>query len=65
MTIHAHFDGKVIVPDDPLDLPYNQALILDIQTVEEQTPSTASSLDWLAANAADKCCITLRSRGTA
>ena len=33
MTVSAHFDGKVIVPDEPLDLPPNQALILQIQAV--------------------------------
>ena len=35
MTVSAHFDGKVIVPDEPLDLPPNQALILQIQTVSD------------------------------
>jgi hypothetical protein len=33
VTVSAHFDGKVIVPDEPLDLPPNQALILQIQPV--------------------------------
>ena len=28
LTVNAHFDGKVIVPDEPLDLRPNQALIL-------------------------------------
>ncbi len=36
MTVNAHFDGKVIVPDEPLDLPPNQALILQIQTGERR-----------------------------
>ena len=31
MTIHAHFDGKVIVPDEPLDLQPNQALVIRIE----------------------------------
>lgn len=26
MTINAHFDGKTIVPDEPVDLPINQPL---------------------------------------
>jgi hypothetical protein len=54
MTVSAHFDGKVIVPDEPLDLPQNQALILQIQTVSgEGTPAEESVLSWLAANAVD------------
>jgi len=54
MTVNAHFDGKVIIPDEPLDLPPNQALIVQIEavggtgeTVEE------SALIWLAANAVE------------
>ena len=34
MTVHAHFDGKVIVPDEPLDLRPNQALIVQIELLE-------------------------------
>jgi hypothetical protein len=37
MTIKAHFDGKVIVPDEPLDLPVNQKLRLEV--VAEPTPT--------------------------
>lgn len=29
-TIRAHFDGKVLVPDEPLDLEINQAVELEI-----------------------------------
>ena len=54
MTVNAHFDGKVIVPDVPLDLPPNQALILQIQSVGGKEVSTEeSSLTWIAANAVD------------
>ena len=54
MTVSAHFDGKVIVPDEPLDLPPNQALILQIQSVGGKDISTEeSSLAWIAANAVD------------
>lgn len=28
MTVNAHFDGRAIIPDEPLDLRPNQALIL-------------------------------------
>lgn len=54
MTVSAHFDGRVIVPDEPLDLPPNQALIVQIERVGgEAVPSDESALAWLAANAAD------------
>ena len=54
MTISAHFDGKVIVPDEPLDLPPNQALVLQIQAVPgKDVPAEESALAWIAANAVD------------
>ena len=30
VTLNAHFDGKVIVPDEPLDLPPNQKLRISV-----------------------------------
>jgi hypothetical protein len=30
MTIRAHFDGKVIVPDEPLELPVDQPLQIEV-----------------------------------
>ena len=54
VTVSAHFDGKVIVPDEPLDLAPNQALIVQIQRVGgEAVPEDESALTWLAANAVD------------
>lgn len=54
MTVSAHFDGKVIVPDEPLDLLPNQALIVQIQTVSSHCERAEESvLNWLAANAVD------------
>ncbi len=36
MTIlKAHFDGKVLVPDEPLDLPINCALEVQVRPVEQ------------------------------
>lgn len=29
-TIKAHFDGKVIVPDEPVDLPVGKALDVEV-----------------------------------
>ena len=31
MTVRAHYDGKVIVPDEPVDLPVNTPLDLDVR----------------------------------
>ena len=54
VTVSAHFDGRVIVPDEPLDLPPNQALIVQIERVGgDAAPSDESALTWLAANAVD------------
>jgi hypothetical protein len=30
-AIRCHFDGKVIVPDEPVDLPVNQQFIIHIE----------------------------------
>jgi hypothetical protein len=34
LRIRAHFDGRVLVPDEPVDLPVNQPLDVEV------TPST-------------------------
>jgi hypothetical protein len=31
MTFRAHFDGKVIVPDEPVDLPANSSVEVEIR----------------------------------
>ena len=51
MTVNAHFDGKAIVPDEPLGLQPNQALIVQIELIEGETEESA--LAWIAANAVD------------
>jgi hypothetical protein len=53
VTVNAHFDGKVIVPDEPLDLPPDQALIVQIERVGALEPAEESALAWIAANAVD------------
>jgi hypothetical protein len=51
-TANAHFDGKVIVPDEPLDLPPNQPLIVSIEPVDVKHEAAGGSVQsWLAANA--------------
>jgi hypothetical protein len=54
VTVNAHFDGKVIIPDEPLNLPPNQALIVSIEPVAEKHAAAEESvLSWLAANAVE------------
>jgi len=51
VTVSAHFDGKVIVPDEPLDLRPNQALRIQIEPLESEAEESA--LAWIAANAVE------------
>ncbi|MGA3027117.1 MAG: hypothetical protein ABSF98_20350 [Bryobacteraceae bacterium] len=52
MTVNAHYDGRVIIPDEPLDLQPNQALIVRIEPAAATTEITeGSALKWLMANA--------------
>src|ERR1019366_805594 len=52
MTVNAHFDGRAIIPDEPLDLRPNQALIVQIEPIEGETEESA--LAWIAANAVEQ-----------
>jgi hypothetical protein len=53
MTVNAHFDGKVIVPDEPLDLQPNEALIVRIERVGPREAADESALTWIAENAVE------------
>lgn len=44
LTLNAHFDGKVIVPDEPLDLTPNQKLRISIEPLEP--PPLRPHSDW-------------------
>ena len=50
IAINAHYDGKVIVPDEPLDLPPNQALVVSIESINGNTLAEESALTWIAEN---------------
>ena len=43
MTIRAHFDGKVIVPDEPVLLPRDTPLTLSVATDEGSDPQGAQA----------------------
>lgn len=54
IAINAHYDGKVTVPDEPLDLPPDQALIVRIELAPAAPASEPeSALSWLAEYATD------------
>jgi len=54
IAISAHFDGKVIIPDEPLDLPRDQALIVRIEPAPGNGQHDPESvLTWLAEHASD------------
>jgi hypothetical protein len=40
-TIRAHFDGRVLVPDEPVNLPKNAPLEVDVRPMLESAPSLA------------------------
>ncbi len=45
-TISAHFDGKYIVPDEPIDLPMDQVLTIRIESIQEPQPVFADLLEF-------------------
>jgi len=53
IVIKAHFDGKTIVPDEPVDLPINQPLEFELKQPEpEWDPEKArAALKRIAARA--------------
>jgi hypothetical protein len=52
VSVKAHFDGKVIVPDEPVDLPKDQPLIVQVRVARSTSkPKKQSALDWIAEHA--------------
>jgi hypothetical protein len=41
-VVKAHFDGKVLIPDEPVKLPVNCALELHIQPLAQGAPASAN-----------------------
>ena len=41
MTIKARYDGKVLVPDQPLDLAKDQEVLIEVQILPPQRKGTA------------------------
>ncbi len=52
-VLKAHFDGKALIPDEPVDLPVNCALEIDVKPVmagKASLADLASQLDKLPTN---------------
>ena len=47
-TLKVHYDGKVLVPDEPVDLPLNRPLELTVVSLDEPSGAPAA-LEKLAA----------------
>ena len=45
MTIRAHFNGTVLVPDEPVDLPENTALELEVKRTNDLSPEVAAAIE--------------------
>jgi len=41
-VVKAHFDGRVLIPDEPVKLPVDCALELHIRAVEQGAPASAN-----------------------
>ena len=54
IVIKAHYDGVAIIPDEPVNLPKGQPLVVEIQLPKQtKKPRKRSVLKWLAENAVD------------
>ena len=54
IAIKAHFDGKYLVPDEPVDLPRQKHLRVEVEVLDSLAEgSSGSVLDWIGDNAVD------------
>lgn len=57
IAFSAHFDGKVIVPEDPVDLPRDRSFVVHVETPASTDSAEGGvplhALQWLAENAVD------------
>jgi hypothetical protein len=57
IDFNAHFDGKVIVPEQAVDLPRDQSFVVHVEAFAGTSPAVENSpqpaLQWLAENAVD------------
>lgn len=57
IAFNAHFDGKVIVPEHPVDLPVDRAFVVHVETSahadSEPSGEPLSGLRWLVDHAVE------------
>lgn len=56
-TIKAHFDGRAIVPDQPVNLAEGQPLVVHFEPAPEEAPAIDPSqhvLEWIVQNLVEK-----------
>jgi hypothetical protein len=52
IALKGHYDGKVIVPDEPVDLPTGEPLIITLKLIRKPKKSKRKSvLEWMEENA--------------
>ena len=62
-TLVAHFDGKALVPDESVDLPVNQPLMVSVESLPAETGGSPCDVDervWLNAASSEQACGFLR-----
>jgi hypothetical protein len=48
--IRAHFDGKFLVPDEPVDLPFNCPLTIRVEETPTANQTNPTPQKWLPLN---------------
>ena len=48
IALNAHYDGKGLVPDKPLDLPANQKVRISIEPIDADPPTARPRTGWHA-----------------
>jgi hypothetical protein len=46
VAIRGHFDGKVFIPDEPVDLPRDRALIFHVEVMAEPDANNGTGNLW-------------------
>ena len=46
-TLRGHFDGKVIVPDEPVDLPRDQQLVINVTPAEGSEKPAHGTIEYI------------------
>ena len=55
VAIRGHFGGKVFVPDEPVNLPRDQSVVLHVEPMVSEGPgSTEHFLTWVVENLVEK-----------